>query len=212
MVNDRKEFPERRVLLALGGNLSGRWGTPEETLAQALRRLEESGHMRLSRLSRLWRSAPFGGIPQPAFVNAVALLCTSLSPHATLKMLSAVEQAAGRRRGIPWGPRVLDLDIVDHDGAIFRPPGVGRRGSAQALHRLQRRGIVLPHPGISMRAFVLLPLAEIWPTWRHPVTGQTITALLAQLPARERASCRPLAPQPAAWAALRSQLHDHCDR
>ena len=204
-------LPANLALIALGGNLHGRWGRPEDTLARAVRRLEESRKVRMLRLSRLWRSAPYGGLRQPAYLNAVVLVRTALSPHALLKLLSAVERAAGRRRGVAWGARTLDLDLIDHGGRILRPPGAGRRGGARAQHRLQRKGTILPHPGLQDRAFVLLPLAEVCPGWRHPAMGKSVSALLAQLPAREKARCLPLRRQPPLWHRLRSQSLQHND-
>ncbi len=200
----RQELHELQTIVGLGANLPGRWGTPAQTLAEAVRRLAESDGVELLRLSRLWRSAAYGGVPQPPFVNAVALLRTRLSPQALLKLLMAVERAAGRRRGVAWGARVLDLDLVDHGGRVMRPPGVGRLGGAKTLHRLQRRGLILPHPDVRARAFVLVPLAEVWPEWRHPVTGESLSALLARLPARERTACRPLPASTQEWALLQS--------
>ena len=201
----RQELHEFRTIVGLGANLCGRWGTPAQTLAGAVRRLAEADGVGLLRLSRLWRSAAYGGVPQPPFVNAVALVRTTLSPHALLKLLMIVERAAGRRRGIAWGPRVLDLDLIDHGGKVMRPSGVGRLGGAETLHRLQRRGLILPHPDVRARAFVLLPLAEVWPGWRHPVTGESLAAMLARLPARERATCRPLPTSTREWRLLQSQ-------
>lgn len=203
-------FADDMALIALGGNLHGRWGAPERTLARAMRQLADSQTVHPVRLSRLWRSAPYGGLRQPAFVNAVALVRTSLSPHALLKLLAAVERAAGRRRGVAWGARTLDLDLIDHAGRIVRPCGAGRLGGAGAQHRLQRKGLILPHPGLRHRVFVLLPLAEVRPDWRHPATGETMAGLLAQLPAA-RASCRPLRAQPEEWAGLRSHFQHHGD-
>ena len=181
------------ALLALGGNLAGPWGTPEQALHRALRALGTLSHTRLVRASGLWRSAPFGGVPQPPYINAVALVETALPPPALLRHLHALERAAGRRRATPWGARTLDIDLLDFAGLVMRPVGMGRQGGNRAHHRWQRRGLVLPHPGIHQRPFVLLPLMEIAPDWRHPTLAASTRALLHRLPSRTRASCHPLA-------------------
>lgn len=152
------------ILVALGSNRPGPWGGPEETVRQALARLDGGG-IRLRRASRLVISAPFGITAQPPFVNAVAEVETALPPEALLARLHLIERMAGRRRTLRWGPRTLDLDLLDYHGLVRPPPGRP----------------VLPHPGIAERIFVLAPLAEIAPRWRHPVTRQTVGAMLRRL-------------------------------
>ncbi len=182
------------ILIAMGANVAGRAGGPRRTLALAAEWLDEAP-LRLTALSRLWRCAPLGpDARQPVFFNAVAAVETELSPRALLRRLQALEARAGRRRGARWGPRALDLDLIDYHGRLRRPPGMGRRAQGLAAHAAQRRGLVLPHPGIARRVFVLGPLMEIAPRWRHPATGARPDQMLARLPARERAGCRPCAP------------------
>jgi 2-amino-4-hydroxy-6-hydroxymethyldihydropteridine diphosphokinase len=152
------------ILVALGSNQHGPWGSPEETLGAALARLDGGG-IRLKRASRLIVSAPLGVTDQPAFVNAVAEVETALPPEALLERLHLIERMAGRRRTLRWGPRTLDLDLLDYHGQVRRPPGRP----------------VLPHPGIAERIFVLAPLAEIAPGWRHPVTRRTAGEMLRRL-------------------------------
>ncbi|MBM3525214.1 MAG: 2-amino-4-hydroxy-6-hydroxymethyldihydropteridine diphosphokinase, partial [Alphaproteobacteria bacterium] len=100
----------------------------------------------------------------PSFVNGVVRLGTSLPPHALLLKLHEVELALGRVRGRRNAPRAIDLDLIDHDGAV-----------------IAEEGLVLPHPRLATRAFVLLPLADVAPDWRHPVTGQAVSALIERL-------------------------------
>jgi 2-amino-4-hydroxy-6-hydroxymethyldihydropteridine diphosphokinase len=121
--------------------------------------------LRVKTASRLLLSAPFGRIDQPSFVNAVAEITTRLPPRQLLSRLHHVERLAGRRRTLRWGPRTLDLDLIDYHGEVTPPP-----------HRP-----VLPHPGIAARIFVLAPLAEIAPRWRHPVTRLTAAIMLRRL-------------------------------
>jgi len=124
-----------------------------------------TGGLRLKRASRLLLSAPFGRTDQPAFVNAVAEIGTGLPPQELLAKLHRIERMAGRRRTLRWGPRTLDLDLIDYHGRVSNPP----------------RRPVLPHPGIASRIFVLAPIAEIAPRWRHPVTRLTAATMLRRL-------------------------------
>jgi 2-amino-4-hydroxy-6-hydroxymethyldihydropteridine diphosphokinase len=152
------------ILVALGSNRPGPWGSPEQTVREALRRLDRGG-LRLKRASRLIVSAPFGRTDQPAFVNAVAEVETALRPETLLARLHLIERQAGRRRTLRWGPRTLDLDLLDHHGLVRPPPARP----------------VLPHPGIAERIFVLSPLSEIAPRWRHPLTHLTAAAMLRRI-------------------------------
>lgn len=153
--------------------MAGPWGTPRQAVEQALRELDRNG-LALVSASQLIETAPFGRPNQPNFVNAVAAIETHLPPHALLARLHAIERAAGRRRTIRWGPRTLDLDLLDYRGRILRAAS-----SATA-----NAGLVLPHPGIAERSFVLKPLAEIAPFWRHPISRATATELLVRIRSR----------------------------
>jgi 2-amino-4-hydroxy-6-hydroxymethyldihydropteridine diphosphokinase len=152
------------ILVALGSNRSGPWGNPEETVTHALRELDRNG-MRLVGASRLMVTAPFGKPNQPLFVNAVARVSTHLPPEALLARLHAIEKSAGRRRHLRWGSRTLDLDIIDYHGLIRPAPS----------------RLVLPHPGIRERVFVLKPIAELAPGWLHPVVRESAKHLLRRL-------------------------------
>lgn len=152
------------ILLALGSNRPGPWGSPGETVRKALARLD-GGVIRLKRASSLVVSAPFGITGQPPFVNAVAEVETALPPEALLAHLHRIERMAGRRRTLRWGPRTLDLDLLDYRGLVRPPPGKP----------------ILPHPGIAERIFVLAPLAEIAPRWRHPVSRRTAWDMMRRL-------------------------------
>jgi len=151
------------ILIALGSNSNGPWGTPRQAVEEALRRLDGGG-IRLKAASELLVTAPFGVTDQPDFVNAVAEVATALPPEQLLARLHDIERDAGRERTLRWGPRTLDLDLLDHDGLVRSAPPP-----------------VLPHPGIAERIFVLAPIAAIAPHWRHPVTGLSAAAMLEKL-------------------------------
>lgn len=150
------------ILIGIGSNLSGPWGNSGETVARALTELDRGG-LAVVKASRLLRSRPYGNLRQPAFVNAVAEIATHLPPEALLARLHSIERAAGRRRARRWGPRTLDLDLLAYRGLV-------RQGR-----------LVLPHPGIADRLFVLVPLAEIAPRWVHPVYHATARQLMRRL-------------------------------
>lgn len=169
------------ILIGIGSNVEGPWGAPRDTVEEALRRLDRDP-VRLVRASRLLVTAPFGYRDQPDFVNAAAIVETGLGPSELLRFLQEIELSADRRRTLRWGPRTLDLDLLDHDGRILDG---GEQGS---------RRLILPHPGIPERPFVLRPLVEIAPHWRHPVLHLTAAEMLDRLPSKtegDEVSCRP---------------------
>ena len=156
------------ILIGLGSNLDGPWGTPCQTVLRAFQALN-AGPVRLVAMSTLAVTEPFGRKNQPAFVNAVAIIASHLSPDALLRRLHAIERQAGRKRGLRWGPRTLDLDILDYNGVVRLP----RLRSIKPL--------VLPHPGIAERLFVLQPIAELAPRWRHPLTHRSARFMIRKL-------------------------------
>jgi len=157
------------ILLGLGANLpSATHGQPEATLAAALAALAAEG-VTVDRLSPWYRSAPVPAGDQPWYVNGVAVVATLLAPAELLELLHRVERRFGRVRRDRNEPRVLDLDLLDYDGLV-------EQGGAT----------VLPHPRLHERAFVLLPLRDVAPHWRHPLLGRTVDELAAALPPGQR--------------------------
>ncbi len=161
------------ILVALGANLPTRHGPPAATLAEALHALEGEGVTVLA-CSRWYRTAPVPPSGQPDYVNGVASVATAQDPAALLATLHRVEAAFGRVRTVANAARPLDLDLIDYDGQVADGAGGGP---------------VLPHPRAHLRAFVLMPLAELAPGWVHPVLGRTVEALIASLPPQD---CTPL--------------------
>ena len=156
------------ILVALGSNIGGPWGSPRQAVMRALVELNQFP-VKLKMASSLIITKPYGVLNQPDFVNAVALIETALSPEALMAKLHAIERAAGRRRRKRWGPRCLDLDLLDYHGLT-------RSGARNTLKPLR-----LPHPGIADRKFVLAPMLEVAPTWRHPINHQTASDMLKKL-------------------------------
>ena len=154
------------ILIALGANLPSPAGPPTATLRAALARLEQQGVKILS-VSSFYETPAWPDPAQPAFVNAVAAVESTLQPVELLTLLHGVETDFGRLRSAPNAARTLDLDLLDHAG------------------RVMDEGVTLPHPRMHQRSFVLAPLAEIAPDWRHPVNGRSAAELLAGLPDRD---------------------------
>lgn len=163
------------ILVALGANLpSERYGEPRRTLEAVLDLLAKRG-LRLVARSRWYESAPVPPSDQPWYINGVVAVESDLPPGALLQLLHDVEAEVGRVRGEVNAARPVDLDLLDYEGRV---------SEAGAWP-------VLPHPRLAERAFVLLPLADVAPGWRHPVTGQGLAELMVRLPADQL--CRPLA-------------------
>jgi len=173
------ENPNRRsIFIGIGGNLPHpTYGPPEQTLAAALVELGRHA-VQVLRLSPWYCTAPVPPSDQPWFVNAVAEIATDLPADRLLACLHQVEQAFGRVRTVPNAARLIDLDLLDFRGEIAS----GGPGKA-----------TLPHPRMQDRAFVLKPLADLAPDWRHPLTGAPIEDLLAALPADQ--TIKPLSRQ-----------------
>ncbi len=158
------------ILIGLGSNMTGPWGTPRDCVGRALQVLDEQP-FKLLRASALIETTPYGKQDQPAYINAVARIKTRLPALVLLQALRSMERSAGRERRERWGERTLDLDILDYDGVVL---GEGVEQSVDAE-------LVLPHPAIAEREFVLAPIVEIAPRWKHPVTGMTARKMLAAL-------------------------------
>jgi 2-amino-4-hydroxy-6-hydroxymethyldihydropteridine diphosphokinase len=171
-----------KVLVGLGANCPGPWGTPDETLHRALDEMAGRG-VQIETVSPLYQTAALGPAGQPPYLNQVAVLATPLPAPALLRLLKEIEREAGRRGGRPWGARTLDLDILDYKGRV-----VGWAHGGKQAPRERVRPLVLPHPQIENRPFVLKPLLDVAPNWRHPALNLSVRQLWRQVPKRGQGS------------------------
>lgn len=163
------------IIISLGSNVTGRWGDSDTTILEGLRQLERFG-INVLRQSRLYRTTPYGPVHQPDFTNAAVAVGTSIPAIALLSLLKKIEAKAGRRSSTHWGPRALDLDIIDYNSQILNWP----KRDLQHF-KCKHLRLTLPHPGIQTRPFVLQPILDIAPYWRHPVYGLNAAQLLKRL-------------------------------
>jgi len=151
------------ILVAIGANLALADGrTPIETCRWAAGQLARLPGLRLRGVSRWFATRPVPASDQPCFINGAVWLSGAAEPCRLLEQLQAFEAAAGRTRGVPNAARTLDLDLIAMDSLVLMEPK-----------------LVLPHPRLQDRAFVLAPLHDLQPEWRHPVLNLNVSTLLA---------------------------------
>ncbi|WP_243613722.1 2-amino-4-hydroxy-6-hydroxymethyldihydropteridine diphosphokinase [Shimia aestuarii] len=181
-------------ILALGGNLPSEEGSPEETLRAALKMLDGEG-MRLVDSSRLYETPCFPPGAGPDYINAAALVESPLDAGALLDRLHEIEAAFGRARQQRWGMRTLDIDLIA-GGAQVLPDqdtyAAWRDLDLDTQMKATPEQLILPHPRMHERAFVLVPVHDVAPDWIHPVFGQSVAEMLAALPESARKEVRPL--------------------
>ena len=170
-------------LIAAGSNQDNGNIHPIEYVNTALAALKAES-LRITRVSRMYRTPAFPAGIGPDYVNAVVAAETSLTAHQVLAALHRIEADLGREREQRWGDRTVDLDLLDYGGEI-RPDLDEYRHWADAPMGVQRseapEHLILPHPRIQDRAFVLVPLRDVAPDWRHPVSGLSVDEMIAAL-------------------------------
>ena len=181
-------------ILALGGNLPSEEGSPAETLRAALKRLDGNG-IHLIRISRFFATPCFPAGAGPDYVNAAAVVESDLGAQDMLQRLHAIESEFGRERVQRWGMRTLDIDLIA-GGDLVLPDletyGAWRDLDLETQMKSTPDRLILPHPRMHERAFVLVPVHDVAPDWIHPVLKKSVAQMLDALPQKVRKEVRPL--------------------
>lgn len=154
------------IYLGIGSNIGDR----ESNIRSALSQLEKI--VRIEKSSKIYETAPWGYQDQPAFLNMVLRCITDLPPKNLLDYCKSIEKSAGRKVGVRYGPRKLDIDILAYENLVMKDDS-----------------LEIPHAMLHMRAFVLIPLKEIAPDWTHPVLEVSVTEMIDQLETTEDVAC-----------------------
>jgi len=181
-------------IIAVGSNLPSPAGSVADTVRVALRLLD-AGPTRILHQARLYETPAYPPGSGPDFVNSVVEVETSLGAHDLLQHLHAIESRMGRTRTTRWEARVLDLDLIGFGAMVLPDIKTYKHWCALPAAdqaRLAPPHLILPHPRMHERGFVLVPLADIAPDWRHPVLGQTAAELLAALAPEATQGIHPL--------------------
>ena len=184
----------QEFLIALGSNLGSEAGGRGETLGAAVAEMAARGVV-IRRVSRFFATPCFPQGAGPDYVNACAAVAGPEAPEALLKVLHGIEADFGRLRAQRWASRSLDLDLLAAGDSIQPDAQTQTRWRTLTPDEQGRQTpdrLILPHPRMQDRAFVLVPLTDIAAEWRHPLTGETVAQMLAALPRHERAEAVPI--------------------
>ncbi|MEP3345838.1 MAG: 2-amino-4-hydroxy-6-hydroxymethyldihydropteridine diphosphokinase [Litoreibacter sp.] len=180
--------------VALGSNATSSFGTPSETLRRVMAVISCESVSVLSG-SRFFQSPAFPEGSGPDYVNAAITIETTLSADELLAHLHGIEADFGRERNGRWTARTVDLDLLDFDGQIAPDVATARNWINLPLGQQMVEApeqLILPHPRIQDRAFVLIPLADVAPDWVHPISGESLQELLSALPDAQKDAISPL--------------------
>jgi 2-amino-4-hydroxy-6-hydroxymethyldihydropteridine diphosphokinase len=184
------------ALILLGSNTSSRDILPANFVLNGRLRLMELLNLDADKFSGLYASPAFPAGIGPDFVNAAMAIRTTMPPDDLLGLMHKVEAEADRTRDVRWGPRTLDLDLVAFGSAVFPNVKVQTlwRDLPAERQKIEMPGeLILPHPRLQDRAFVLVPLAQVAPDWVHPVLGRSVVQMRDALPASDVAAIRRMA-------------------
>ncbi len=185
---------DRLALVAIGGNIPSDAGEVIETVSKSVQQFQSFG-LNIRAISGFYKTPCFPAGAGPDYINAAVALTTGLTARETLDALHEIENSFGRQRIERWGRRTLDLDLVAYDIAVIpdrKTHDHWRALPPETQSNAAPDQLVLPHPRLQDRAFVLIPLADVAARWVHPVLGTTISEMLAALPDAARAEVRKL--------------------
>lgn len=177
------------VVVALGANQRSNIGKPEETVDFACGDLSRRVGFPI-RKSRLYQTPAFPAGAGPDFVNAAAMFHTDLTPEQVLQICHDIEQIAGRTREVRWGQRTLDIDLIAFDDVVLPDPATQEGWRNMPIDDQKAKTptqLIVPHPRVQDRSFVLVPMVDVAPDWVHPVLGLTTRQMLDARPAAEKA-------------------------
>tara|TARA_Y100000590_G_scaffold468718_1_gene652752 strand:+ start:2849 stop:3361 length:513 start_codon:yes stop_codon:yes gene_type:complete len=162
------------IFLGIGSNLSSSYGDRFQNISLAIKKIEEL-HIIIHKKSSCYETYSFPNKNDPKFINIIVAVKTTLSPHDLMQKLILIEEKLERKRNKKNDPRTCDIDIIDFNGQILN---------------FEYKNLILniPHAGLTKRSFVLYPLKEINPKWKHPKTGESIDELINNLPDFEKKS------------------------
>ena len=175
------------MIVALGANQPSGDRTLKVTLGQAIQSVGEKGAV-IRSVSRFFQTPCFPAGAGPDYLNAVILIEAAWTPTQALAVLHGIEQDFGRERVQRWGQRTLDLDMIAFDDLVAPDLEIYHQWRDLPVEIQKMRApeqLILPHPRLQDRAFVLVPMADVAPDWVHPVTGRTVIEMLARLPQSE---------------------------
>ena len=184
------------VLIALGSNEKSVFGDARETVQKAMAMIGQLSDQ-TAQFSSFYATPAFPAGSGPDFVNAAMAIITKSSAHELLAQLHQIEAAAGRVRTARWGQRTLDLDLIAYGDQVHPNTKSQTQWRDLTLHDQQQmtpKELILPHPRMQDRAFVLVPLMDVAADWRHPILGETVSQMCAALPAENRADVVDLGP------------------
>ncbi len=153
-----------RVFLGLGSNI----GNKRKNLINAIKLIDSHNHIEIKDISKFYLSPPYGFEEQESFINCVIEIATDLTPFDLLKVLKEMEKKLGRKPTFRWGPRIIDIDILFYEDVI-----------------INEKELIVPHPDIQNRAFVLVPMVEIDSEFFHPLLKKTVYQLMNELNIRD---------------------------
>jgi 2-amino-4-hydroxy-6-hydroxymethyldihydropteridine diphosphokinase len=194
MININSGGEYNPVLIAMGANLPGQKDSPLAQLQDAALQMSRAG-LRDVVVSRYYQTPCFPAGAGPDYVNAAVRCTTDMTPHEVLKTLHAIEADAGRARDGRWLARVLDLDLLAMGAQVRPDPATFAQWAGLPLAEQAQRApehLILPHPRVQDRAFVLVPLRDVAPDWVHPVTGLSVAQMVDALDPAVLDEIRPL--------------------